>query len=119
MAVFRAYFHGDFDGSKLLVFIGDDADTRYIANVDTIQAHGSALAEAFRVVEIAFQEDAFRKQASRAGHQKQEHRQSQTGDDDRDANSQLRPLQLLLARQMISSSCQSAGFCPIAPTAQS
>src|SRR5579863_8497112 len=44
-------------------------------------------------------------QAARARHQKQKQRQHQTGKNHRQADFELRPLELLLARQMISLDC--------------
>ena len=62
--------------------------------------------------------DAFGEQPCSAGHQEQQESERETGNDDGDPNAELRPLELLLARQTISPSAQDADLCPVALTAR-
>ncbi len=100
VTVFRADLHRDFDGGKLLVFVGHDADVGHVADVHAAQTHRGAFAQSLRIIEIGFQSDARREESGGSGHQEQQEAQRQSGNDHRDPNAQLRPLELLLARQI-------------------
>ena len=101
--VLRAHLYRNFHGRQLLILVGNDADFRHVSDVDAAQSYGRAHAQAADVIEVGFESDVGGKHADRSAHQEQEQRQEQTSNDHRDPNPKLRPLELLLARQKISS----------------
>ena len=56
-AVLGADLDSDFDRCELLVFVRHDANQRYVADVDSAEAHWSADAQSFCVIEIRLQRD--------------------------------------------------------------
>src|ERR1700686_1434685 len=52
VTVFRAELHHHFDWSLLPVFIWNNKDVGYIANIDPAEPHWSAFAQSLRVIEI-------------------------------------------------------------------
>src|SRR5438477_10158415 len=97
----RTHLPCDFDRrERFLPYDGNLAD---VADVHTAQTHGGANAQPGRVVKVRFDRDSRREQSGSSGHQEQQKSKSNAGNDYRNPNFELRPLQLLLARQMISS----------------
>ncbi len=82
---------------------GTMTNFRDVADIHAAKPHRRARAQSFSIVEVGDQSDALREEAAGSGHQKQKHRQHQAGDNHRDADAKLRPFELLLTRQMISS----------------
>ncbi len=94
---FGVDLHGDFDRRRWLAV--DDPDASHIADVDTRQAHGCAFAQSAGIIEERVQGDLAGKPSPRAAHEENQDAKRQARDYHRDADAELRPFELLLARQ--------------------
>ena len=87
--ILGAHLHDHFDGSELLIFIGNDANDCNVANIHASQPHGRALAQAACVVEVGDQSDSLIEETTGSGHQEKQEHQCETGENHRNANTKL------------------------------
>ena len=106
----RPHLHGDFDGGQLPILVAHDANCGDIADIHAAQADRRTDAQAAGVVHVRFQSNLLDEEAATA-HQKNQDGERSKGDQHRDPDFQLRPLQLFLARHAFSPAPCSPFLC--------
>src|ERR1041385_3730561 len=95
------YLHRDFHRQER-VWAAHHPDLLHVSDIHPGQPHRRALTQTVGVIKVSFEGDSLGEDSARAAHQKDQNGKGNSRQYYRDANLQLRPFQLLLARQRSS-----------------